>query len=160
DPDIPVAQRQQWLAIINRQGEHLATLVDNLLDVSRIETGALKLDARPVDLPTLVPPVVELLAVTPSRHDIVADIAPDARWVRADPGKLRQILANLVGNAIKYSPAGGRITITARREAGSGRVELAVADQGIGIPAEHRERIFERFQRVDGSTTREIQGTG
>jgi signal transduction histidine kinase len=160
DPDASVDQRQRWLAIINRQGEHLAALVDNLLDVSRIESGALTLEARPVDLPTLLPSVVEPLAAASSRHAVVADVVPDARWVQADPGKLRQILANLVGNAIKYSPGGGRVTITARRQAGSDQVDLSVADQGIGIPREHLGRIFERFQRVDGATTRHIQGTG
>jgi signal transduction histidine kinase len=133
--------------------------VNNLLDISRIETGRLAIEMESVDLEAVLPPLITMLSAPAPRHDLVAEIDPSARWVRADAGKLNQILLNLLGNAIKYSPDGGEVVVRSA-PAPDGRVEVSVTDQGIGIPAEHIERIFERFHRVDSSETRSIPGTG
>src|SRR5207237_8913921 len=114
DPNVSVEQRQHWLGIINRQAEQLSKLVDDLLDVSRIDSGRVALDPRPVDLPALLQPVLETLALAAPQHTVVADLATGPASVLADADKLRQILTNLLGNAIKYSPEGGRVSITAR----------------------------------------------
>jgi signal transduction histidine kinase len=152
---------RESLNIIHEEAVQLAALVDNLLNVSRIENGRITLDPTAIDLlDTVLPPLVHALGSSAPTHSIVMDIAPDARWVDADPSKLNQILTNLVGNAIKYSPKGGRIDIAARRLADSDLVEIAVSDQGIGIPAEYFDQLFDRFYRVDSSETRSIGGTG
>ncbi|HEU5318405.1 MAG TPA: diguanylate cyclase [Chloroflexota bacterium] len=152
---------REALNIIHEEAVQLSALVDNLLNVSRIENGRITVDPTDVDLlDTVLPPLVHALGSSSPTHAIVTDIAPDARWVMADPSKLNQILTNLVGNAIKYSPDGGRVDVATRRIDGADLVEITVADHGIGIPDEHLDRIFDRFYRVDSSETRSIGGTG
>ncbi|HEV8638360.1 MAG TPA: HAMP domain-containing sensor histidine kinase, partial [Chloroflexota bacterium] len=159
DHETPAETRERWLAFINQESRQLSALVDNLLDVSRIETGRLFLQPVPVDLCAAIDEVLAPLAASAPYHTLSANLARDAGRAQADPEKLRQILMNLIGNAIKYSPNGGRIGVTARRGPGD-RVSVAVSDEGVGIPPEYRERIFDRFQRVDSSETRAIRGTG
>ncbi|HEV8637062.1 MAG TPA: diguanylate cyclase [Chloroflexota bacterium] len=156
EPDDP---RWQSVSVIHQDALQLSSLVDNLLDISRIETGRLTLEPTAVDLGDVLPPLMTILGAPAPRHELVAELDPTARWVRADPGKLNQILTNLIGNAVKYSPDGGRVVVRSRRR-GQSWVAVSVTDQGVGIPAEHLGRIFERFQRVDSSETREIQGSG
>ena len=158
--DTPEADpRHRMLAITHRSAQHLAGLVDNLLDASRIEAGQLEVHPTAVDLPAAVAPVLELVGAGAPKHALVSHVAPDACWVRADPERLRQILINLVGNAVKYSPAGGQVLVAAR-SAGEGRVELSVSDQGLGIAPEELDRIFDPYQRVNSTATRRIKGTG
>jgi signal transduction histidine kinase len=156
----PEDPRHRFLAIIRDDARQLAALVENLLDVSRIENGRLALEPVPLDLAAALPPLLEALGAAAPAHALRAEVDPAARWVLADPPKLQQILANLVGNAIKYSPRGGRVLVAARPDQPPGRVALAVSDEGVGIPPEHLGRIFERFQRVDSAATRGIRGTG
>jgi signal transduction histidine kinase len=155
EPDV----RAQWLGVVNRAAQQLECLVDNLLDVSRLETGCMAVELTPVDLAAVVEMVLEPLRKALADHSLVVDLAPDARVVQADPEKLRQIVANLVSNAIKFSPGGGRVEVAAGRDA-AGWVRLSVSDQGLGIPADQLEGIFDRFQRVDSTSTRHIRGTG
>jgi diguanylate cyclase (GGDEF)-like protein len=156
DPSDP---RHQYVSVIHQDALQLSTLVNNLLDISRIETGRLEIEMESVDLEAILPPLITMLSAPAPRHDLVVELDPSTRWVRADTGKLNQILMNLLGNAIKYSPDGGEIVVRSA-PAADGRVEVSVTDQGIGIPEEHLERIFERFHRVDSSETRSIPGTG
>jgi signal transduction histidine kinase len=160
DPDTSPAERERWLSFINRESYQLSSLIDNLLDVSRLETGRMRLDRSTCDLSTILPQVVDPFTATSSRHEIEIEVDPAARWVDADTDKLRQIITNLVSNAIKYSPNGGRIVIAACRRGVDNAAEISVRDQGMGIAPEHLARIFDRFQRVDGSPTRGIRGTG
>lgn len=159
DASTTPAVRRGWLEIVNRSAQQLSSLVDNLLDVSRIEMGRMKVEASTVELDRAIETVLESVRGSTSVHTFQVDLAGDARLVHADFEKLRQILANLVGNAVKYSPEGGPIAISSRRDA-VGDVVVSVSDRGIGIPKEYFERIFDRFQRVDSSTTRAIRGTG
>jgi signal transduction histidine kinase len=152
-------QRHGLLRMAHQGALQLVELVDNLLDTSRIELGKMAVHPEPVDLEHALPPVFDTLRAGTSAHALVSAVAPQARWVRADPARLRQILTNLVGNAVKYSPAGGQVLVAARAVA-PGSVELSVSDQGLGIPAEQLGRIFDPYQRVDLSVKRKIKGTG
>jgi signal transduction histidine kinase len=160
DAVLPDDERQRFQRLVFQQAEQLAALVDNLLDVSRIESGRVTLEPSALDLADALWPILEAAGASAPRHALSTDLAPAARWVRADPDKVRQILANLVSNAVKYSPDGGRVTVTARFEPGIDGVTIAVADEGMGIPEEQLDRIFDRFQRVDAPATRGIRGTG
>ena len=151
--------RDRLLAVISEQGDRLAQLVEDVLLASQIDSHQLVLAADEVDAyevawgvvvaaRTHAPPTVEL--------DVVA--VPPVPPVAADVAKLRQVLANLISNAIKYSPDGGRIE--ARLEPVDGKVRFVVSDEGIGIPAHEQERIFEKFYRVDPHMTRGVSGTG
>jgi diguanylate cyclase (GGDEF)-like protein len=155
----PADPRHQYVSVIHQDAIQLSTLVNNLLDISRIETGRLAIELEPVDLEAVVRPLVTMLSAPAPRHDLVVELDPEARWVQGDAAKLNQILMNLVGNAIKYSPDGGDVIVRSAPTP-DGRVLLSVNDQGMGIPEEHLEHIFERFYRVDSSETRAIPGTG
>jgi signal transduction histidine kinase len=150
--------RHAMLTTAQRCARQLAGLVDNLLDASRIEAGQLSVHPTSVDLDAVVAAVLEVVRVGAPKHTLIAAVG-GARWVRADPDRLRQILMNLVGNAVKYSPAGGQVLVAARPGA-DGQVELSVSDQGLGIPADELDRIFDPYQRVSSTATRRIKGTG
>jgi signal transduction histidine kinase len=153
-------QRQHFQRLVYQQAERLAALVDNLLDVSRLEAGRVQIDPTTLDLEEIVRSVLEPFRAAAPGHAFAAEVEPAARRVFADPERVRQVLVNLVGNAVKYSPAGGAVSVLARHEAAGGLVRISVADQGLGIPPELRDRVFGLFQRVDGAETRGIRGTG
>src|SRR5207244_10432280 len=121
--------------------------------------GLLSVDRIEVGLEAAVAPVLELVGAGAPKPSLVAAVAADARRVHADADRLRQILTNLVGNAVKYSPAGGQVLVAARPGA-DGWIELSVSDQGLGIPAGELDRIFDPYQRVNAVATRRIKGTG
>jgi signal transduction histidine kinase len=133
--------------------------VDDLLDLSRIESGGWIPTPTDADIEGLAADVFgEVHDLAASRGvSLRAEIADDARRVWADPTALRQVVRNLVENAARHTPSGA-ITVSARRSNGS--YEVAVADTGSGIPAEHLPRIFERFYRVDPARSRQEGGTG
>ena len=159
DGDMPIVNRQAFLQTILSNTRRMQRIVDDLLDLSRIESGGW----RPNPVWSRVPDTVAdvMVAVKPAaaaKNVVVrADIARDAEKIFADPTALRQVLGNLVENAVRHT-AEGTVRVVARREADA--VTLAVMDTGIGIPAEHLQRIFERFYRVDPARSREQGGTG
>ncbi|HEV7887011.1 MAG TPA: HAMP domain-containing sensor histidine kinase [Acidimicrobiales bacterium] len=138
------------------QGDRLKRLIEDLLQVASAETGAMRPERAPVDATGVVAGVVGDLLGT-SGHRLEAQVQPGCTGLRSDPHKLRQILTNLVENAIKYAPEGA-ITVMAQPSAGA--VEFLVVDRGPGIPAVDRERVFERFVQLDQSSTRRQGGTG
>ena len=145
--------------IIDRECERLIRMINDLLNVSRIEAGhALELYPEPVDLLPLIQKVMTVQKSYTEKHQINIDVDDDLPIIVADEDKIDQILTNLISNAIKYSPMGGEITVSAHRD-GKG-VMFAVKDQGIGIPTEHLPRVFEHFHRVDNRNTRQVGGTG
>lgn len=157
------AQRA-YLESARSSAEHLLGLVNDLLDYARLEAGKLEFDAAPVDLEGLVRGVAELLS--PRAHDkgleIAWSVSADASDVLADEGRLRQVLFNLAGNAVKFTETGG-VRITVERAGGSrARPKLAfiVDDTGPGVPAEARDRIFEEFGHVDASDAGRFGGAG
>ena len=155
------AEAQSYLAAIRTSGEALGTLIDEILDFSRIEAGKLELDNAPFDLAPLVEGVVELVAPRAQGKgiEVAAHIAPGvpARLV-GDAARLRQILINLAGNAVKYTERGG-VGLRVSRGPGDAIV-FSVEDTGPGVPAEQQAAIFQEFERGDGSTTAEHGGAG
>ena len=157
------AQRA-YLESARSSAEHLLGLVNDLLDYARLEAGKLEFDAAPVDLESLVRGVAELLS--PRAHEkgleIVWSVAPDAVDIVADEGRLRQVLFNLAGNAVKFTESGG-VSITVERVNGAAsRPKLAfiIDDTGPGVPVEARKRIFEEFGHVDASDASRFGGAG
>jgi PAS domain S-box-containing protein len=143
--------------IITRQVRHLGRLVDDLLDVTRLATGKIALVRRPLELGTLVRRVVGVLAATTPARRFHCETA-DAVWIEGDETRLEQILTNLLGNAVKFTAAGGRLTVdvTAR----DAEAVLRVADTGAGIPADLLPRIFDLFVQGRGGLERPAPGLG
>jgi signal transduction histidine kinase len=160
DETTPPQERRRWLSFINADAKQLSALVDNLLDTSRIETGRIAIDPAAVDLGEVLPPLLDRLVAASPRHRWAFEVAPGTPQAWVDPEKLRQIVANLVGNALKYSPRGGEVRVTVAAASAGARVVVSVSDQGVGIPADQFDRIFDRFQRVTSPTTRATPGTG
>jgi len=154
------ATGRRFLEKIRLHADRMATLVSDLLELSRLESGERAPAWEPVAPAEVAEDVAASLAGAAERKGVALHRADeDAPTVVSDADRLRQILENLVENAVKYTPAGGRIEITTR-PAADGGAEVVVADDGPGIPPEHVPRIFERFYRVDKARSRELGGTG
>jgi two-component system phosphate regulon sensor histidine kinase PhoR len=151
---------RRFLEIIRDHAVRLARLTNDLLKLARIEAGKLEVEFFPVQLMEVIERSAETTLLKASRKQIAleVDVPPDLPMVRGDASLLRDVLQNLVDNAIQYTPEGGRIRVSA--EVGSREVVVCVADTGIGIPLADQERIFERFYRVDAARSREAGGTG
>ncbi|NOJ93876.1 PAS domain S-box protein [Corallococcus sp. CA049B] len=137
------------LQIINRQIDRMAKLVEDLLDISRLQAGRLSLELEPFDLSQLVLETRDRMAVLSQTHELKVEV-PERLEGTWDRGRLDQVLTNLLSNAIRYSPEGGQVLVRLAVEGDSG-VHLSVKDQGVGIPSEKQRLIFERFGRAHGS---------
>jgi two-component system, OmpR family, phosphate regulon sensor histidine kinase PhoR len=160
DPEIPAARRAEFAKTIFTNTQRMQRIVDELLDLSRIETGHWRPRPESIRIADVAAEVFGRNAATAKSKSVTLDtsIDPDAPTVFADRTALEQILINLVENALRHTGEGGRITIHTVREADG--VSLAVSDTGTGIPPEHLPRIFERFYRADSGRSREAGGTG
>jgi signal transduction histidine kinase len=154
----PAAEQREWTENIHAAARRLSALVEDLLDVSRIEEGRVELKRQPVALRGAVNEVLAELRHHAPMHRFEEQYGDPLPPLLVDPDKLSQILTNLITNAVKYSPEGGPITITAF--AANGNVHLSVADRGLGLPAAELPRIFERFHRILDESRRQIPGTG
>ncbi|HMI22112.1 MAG TPA: GAF domain-containing protein [Gaiellaceae bacterium] len=152
-------ERRTFLGYIASESDRLTTIVDQLLNVARLDTGDLQVNLAPIDIRAVVSDVVQTAQQAPAAngHDFFVDLPEHPVDAEADGDKLRQILSNLVDNAIKFSPDGGRVTVAAR--VNDEVVEVTVADEGIGIPEEEQRRIFTKFYRGE-SMTRDPSTTG
>ena len=159
DDGIPAEQRRRFVETIYDNATRMQRIVDDLLDLSRIESGGWRPNVTRVDVAGVVHDVFTAIQPAASAKGLalVAELAPDATHVRADPTAFRQILTNLVENAVRYTREGSVTLRTRRTDDG---VSVDVADTGIGIAAEHLPRIFERFYRVDAGRSRAEGGTG
>jgi signal transduction histidine kinase len=148
------------IQIMLTQSERLGRLVEQLLDLSRLDSGEVPLHREQVPVGRLVSRVVSEISVARQTADVAIErsIPEDIPALDADEERLHQVLFNLVDNAVRFTPPGGEVTIAAGRRNGS--VEISVADTGVGIPPEHLPRLFERFYRVDQARSREDGGTG
>jgi two-component system phosphate regulon sensor histidine kinase PhoR len=154
---------REFYEIINAECDRLTRLIDDLLNVSRIEQGqAMQLNLTKVDVAAIATKVLtaQRAFTQPDKHRLVMNFDDDFPAIEADADKVDQILANLVNNAIKYSPKGGTVLVSGGKAPGGDQVVISVCDQGLGIPREHLKKIFERFHRVDNRDNREIGGTG
>lgn len=151
---------RRFLEIIREHSIRLARLTDDLLKLARIEAGKLEVELSPVSLLEVVERCAETTLLKASRKQITLEIEvpPELPPVRGDASLLREVLQNLLDNAVQYTPEGGRIQVTA--SVGPREGVVSVADTGIGIPLADQERIFERFYRVDVARSREAGGTG
>jgi two-component system phosphate regulon sensor histidine kinase PhoR len=151
---------RRFVEIAFRHTERLGRLLNDLTDLSNIELGKVSLRLAPTPLAAVVDSVLEIVAAKARDGDVAlhADV-PSSLTVQADHDRLAQVLINLVDNAVKYTAAGGAVTVRARSTS-DGRVELSVADTGVGIPRADLPRITERFYRVDKARSRELGGTG
>jgi len=158
--DSAPAVRDKAMSILERQLRHIVRLIDDLLDVSRITTGKLSLHMEIVDLHAVIRPTVELAETAARDRQLqLASAVPEAPcWVVGDTARLQQVFANLLGNACRYTPPGGRIEISARCEDRLAIVD--VADTGVGIDAAMQERVFELFEQGDKSLERGNTGLG
>ncbi len=150
----------ETIEIMLVQSERLGRLVEQLLDLSRLESGEVPLHREQVPLGPLVSRVVSEIDVAGAANGLHIErrVPDDLPPVDADPERVHQVLFNLVDNAVRFTPDGGAITIAAARSNGS--VEVSVADNGVGIPQQHLPRLFERFYRADPARSREDGGTG
>ena len=153
------AHAREFLGVIGEQAKRLDNIVSDLLKLSRLESGASLLEKSEVDLKALAD---RLLAGFPARFVAgpvkVSNLIPAGLLARADSARLEQVFVNLLDNAVKFTPAGGSVEISAQGLHDA--VKVLVRDDGPGIPAEHLPRLFERFYRVDKARSRELGGTG
>jgi signal transduction histidine kinase len=140
-------QRESFLALIGDETARLAELVGDVLDTSRIEAGTFSYRFEEVDLSRVVDEAIETAVLAQQEVPVVASGHGALPAVRGDRTRLRQVLGNLIENAVKYSPEGGEVRVSAA--AANGEVRIAVRDAGPGIPHDHQARIFEKFGRVD-----------
>ncbi len=156
--DRPTAER--FVAGLSRQAERLSALVDDLLDLSRLESGGMRLSPEELGAEEVLQRVAEGARDRATSKGLAfrVETPPPGLRIVADPRAIDMALGNLIDNAIKYTPSGGRVTISA--EPAGAAVRFVVADTGAGIEEQHQSRIFERFYRVDSGRAREVGGTG
>lgn len=158
--DLPPERAKDIRARMDRMVGHLSHLIDDLLDVSRVSQGKISLKKERIELSEILRSAIEASQhnIDAAGHRFSTRIAPEAIWLDADHTRLAQVVANLLSNAAKYTPAGGDITLTA--EARDGMAEISVTDNGVGIPPEMQSRIFEIFAQVEDHLSRAQGGLG
>jgi two-component system CheB/CheR fusion protein len=158
--EITPKQREAPLAV-QKQGEHLLTIIDSVLDVSRIESGKfLEISKVPVSMNEAIVENVEGLKeqIKEKNLELDLDLAKNLPTIMGDEAKLVRVVANILGNALKFTPKGGRIVIRTVPQDDS--VQVSIEDSGVGIAAENLEKVFEKFYQVDSSYTRAAGGIG
>jgi PAS domain S-box-containing protein len=159
DVEFSESDRELFLQIIETEGERLGSLVDQILVAGQIDAGTVRVHERPCDVVELAETVVASTRLrAPENIELELEAERPVPALGCDADKLRQVLVNLVENAVKYSPDGGRVTVAVTANAERGRI--AVRDEGLGIPAAEQQRIFEKFYRLDPSLTRGVGGSG
>ncbi|MFY9476959.1 MAG: ATP-binding protein [Aquabacterium sp.] len=159
---VPDLGHRKQLGLVQRSGEHLLTIINHILDFSRIEAGHLNIDHRPFDLDALLEDVISLTGVSAENKGLILYDhiqLPKPCWVSGDAAKVRQVLLNLVGNAIKFTEK-GRIEVRAQRRNTDGHIVIQVIDSGIGISADDQERIFDPYRQADAAVGNAVGGTG
>ncbi len=155
-------EQQKLLRTVDSSAQSLLTILNDILDISKLESGKMVLEQTPFNLQALLEDVVDLISVSAAEkglHVSLSSEGPLPAWVLGDPTRLRQVLLNLAGNAVKFTEHGS-ICLSVRPTVDPGRWHFSVKDTGIGIPEDRLARIFERFSQADDSTTRRFGGTG
>jgi GAF domain-containing protein len=152
-------KQAEYLSDILESGRHLLSLINDILDLSKIEAGRMELEPSEFDLPSAIENTLILVRERAQRRGITLGRTVDERlaMIRADERKVKQVLLNLLSNALKFTPEGGQIDVRARVH--NGEAEISVADTGVGIAPEDQEAVFEEFRQV-GTTARKVEGTG
>ncbi|MBP2313722.1 sensor histidine kinase [Azospirillum soli] len=164
DPEIELEQRQEFLGLVIKESERLTRLINQVLDMAKIEAGEIDWQVQPMDLGAAVEQAAAATAQLFHERGIALDVAipPDLPPVRGDYDRLVQVAVNLLSNAAKFTPAGGRVALTVGLVAGTsgGEARVSVTDNGPGIAPEHQAIVFERFRQVGDTMTDKPQGTG
>jgi signal transduction histidine kinase len=150
-------ETREFLEIIDSESDRLDELIRNLLDMSRLEAGVLKMDREPTQMADVVRACAQRVQRHTERHQILMSWACE-QLVDCDPKRIAQVVDNLLGNAVKYSPDGGEIVVEGQAQGSS--LVVSVADQGLGIPQGDLSRVFDRFHRVGGEISKKVGGTG
>ncbi len=158
DEALTLDEMREYAGDINKDAQRLNRMIDEMLDLDRMESGRMTIHRERMDLNSVVQEAVDRVRPNAPNHTLTLDLQSDLPQIQADPDRITQVASNLLNNAVKYSPTGGRITVTTHAE-GDG-LRLDVRDEGLGIPSEALETIFERFSRVDSQATKDIPGTG
>ena len=158
DRELPPEEMRRYLEVIRTEARRLAELLNDLLDIQRIEQGTIELKLEEVDLNDLLAAQVTLYSAQSTSHELHLDAAEYALVVYADRDRLAQVIGNLLSNAIKYSPEGGAVEVSASLV--GDEAWIWVRDEGLGIPTDHQQRIFTKFFRGDVGRERGISGTG
>ena len=155
------AERKEYLGHVVASGRHLEKLVNDILDLAKVEAGKLEFFPERVDLAGLIGDLTSTMRVLADkkRIELVTQVQPDVRLVVADPARLKQVLYNYLSNALKFTPEGGRVSVLAE-PAQTGSFRLSVEDTGIGIASADQARLFQEFEQVDQTRSKEHQGTG
>jgi signal transduction histidine kinase/CHASE3 domain sensor protein len=156
--ELPPETRRRHLRAIHDAAQRLSHLIDDFLDLRRVEEGEFEPELEDVDVEELLGEQVELFRAHSGAHVLALDVLDRPLVARGDRDAIARVVANLVSNAIKYSPQGGRVEVEARQDGDD--VVVSVSDSGVGIPREQQEQVFEKFFRADSSDTRKIGGTG
>jgi two-component system, sensor histidine kinase len=155
-------EQKRYVETIQTSGETLLTIINDILDLSKLDAGSVHLDTRPVELRAVVKEVADLLGAQAQKKSLYLDVEIGAdvpAWIKGDATRLKQVLTNLVGNALKFTHAGG-VLLPMRTLPQGPSLECEVQDTGIGIPPDKVDRLFEKFSQVDSSITRRYGGTG
>jgi signal transduction histidine kinase len=158
--DPPDVTRKRWLQNIFSSSQRLSSMVDDLLNVSRIQSGKVNIKLERVRLADVFQETLSLTEESNNKHEFVIKIESDLPDLFVDRDKFSHIIGNLLSNAIKYSPNGGRVTLSARNDNKQHQIVLSVADEGIGISPEDREPLFTTFHRIQRPETQGIRGSG
>jgi PAS domain S-box-containing protein len=158
EADLDEETRRHYAQTIQREAQRLTALVDDFLDLQKLEAGRFTLALETFELSALVRQQMELYSMQSEGHRLEFAAPEEALTLVGDRNRIGQVIANLLSNAIKYSPAGGPVAVTAMT--GDGFIRVCVRDTGVGIPAAQQAQVFTRFFRVDSSDTRAIGGTG
>lgn len=158
--DLPRETEQDFLKVIVTESDRMTKIVEDLLTLSRLDANRARLITEPFNINKSIEDVYTafVLEAIKRGHNLVLDLPPGLPEINGDRAKIEQVLINIISNAVKYTPDGGNIAISAG--SGEGKVRITVQDNGIGIPPEDMDRIFERFYRVDKARSREFGGTG
>lgn len=156
----PETTRQQWLTHIVDNGKRITSMADDLLNVTRIQTGKVSMKLEHVDLPEILNERLDMVKETSQKHEFFLKLDAGLPKALVDPDKFGQVVQNLLSNAVKYSPNGGLVVLSANRDATRNKVVVSVSDRGIGISPEDQEFLFITFHRIQRPETRGIRGSG
>jgi signal transduction histidine kinase len=156
----PDVTRKRWLKNIFDNSQRVSTMVDDLLNVSRIQSGKVGIKLERVKLPDVLEETLSLAKESTNRHEFIVDIEPHLPDVFVDRDKLSHVVGNMLSNAVKYSPNGGCITLSAQNDHEQHRIVVSVADEGIGIGPADKDLLFTTFHRIQRPETRSIRGSG
>ncbi len=158
DEQLSIEEMREYAGDINKDVQRLNRMINEMLDLDRMESGRMTIHPERLDFNAVIDDAASRVRPNAPNHTLTLDLQPDLPQINADRDRMTQVASNLLSNAVKYSPTGGRITLSTRAE--GDQLLFDVRDEGLGIPKDALETIFERYSRVDSQATKDIQGTG